>query len=197
MFQKDSITDMARKNKGIITTGMITASNFKRATLKYMAEKGMLVKVQRGLYALPDAFEDEFVNLQTRYGRGIFSLETALFLHNLTDKTPAAYTMSFPASYNLTSPKKTGILCKSLKEPLYSMGIVSVITPAGNEVRAYNAERTLCDILRTVSRADVQTVSSAFRQYVAGSVKNIPLLSQYAEMLKVEKKLRSYLEVLL
>ena len=58
-------------------------------------------------------------------------------------------------------------------------------------------ERTLCDILRARSRVDIQIVTEAFKRYANRSDRNIPVLSEYAKMLKVETKLRTYLEVLL
>ena len=72
-----------------------------------------------------------------------------------------------------------------------------MLTPGGNTVRAYSVERTLCDILRPHSSVDIQVVTGAFKCYATRTDKNIPLLSEYAKTLKVEKKLRAYLEVLL
>ena len=64
-------------------------------------------------------------------------------------------------------------------------------------VKVYSVERTLCDILRSHSHMDIQVVTEAFKRYAARQDKNIPILSEYAKTLKVERKLRSYLEVLL
>lgn len=77
------------------------------------------------------------------------------------------------------------------------MGIEKITTPGGNIVRAYGIERTLCDILKPRNHTDVQVVTDAFKRYAVRRIKNIPLLSEYARMLKVEKPLRAYLEVLL
>ena len=70
-------------------------------------------------------------------------------------------------------------------------------TPGGNEVKVYSIERTLCDILRPHSDVDIQVVTEAFKRYAKRKSKNIPVLSEYAKQLKVEKQLRAYLEVLL
>ena len=83
------------------------------------------------------------------------------------------------------------------KEALYDLGVAEVITPGGNTVRAYSVERTLCDILRPHSHVDIQIVTEAFKRYATRLDKNISVLSEYAKTLKVEKKLRAYLEVLL
>ena len=181
----------------VITTAMVVAAGLPRGSLKYLVDAGALEKASRGVYTLPEVWEDEFVNLQIKFKRGIFSLETALFLSDLTDRTPGKYHMTFPGTYNLSGPKEAGILCNGSKEPLYSLGIENLMTPGGNVVRAYGAERSLCDILKPRNHTDLQIITEAFKKYSARKEKNIPLLSKYARVLKVEKKLRSYLEVLL
>ena len=54
--------------------------------------------------------------------------------------------------------------------------------------------RALSACLRTVP---FQIVTDAFKKYVSRREKNIPLLSEYAHKLRVEERLRAYLEVLL
>ena len=197
MNQTDEIIKIAEENNGIVTTQMVVDAGGLRGNLKYLADNGRLERVARGVYTLPEAWEDEFVSLQSRYKRGVYSHETALFLCDLTDRTPARMNMTFPGTYNMTSPRKEGILCSCTKEPFYSMGITVLKTPGGNSVRAYCAERTLCDILKTRSHTDVQIITDSFKRYMARKDKDIPLLSEYAKALRVDKKLRPYMEVLL
>ena len=196
---KDSqrILEFAKRNNGVITTAMLVDAGFARGSLKYLADTGKLERVSRGVYTLPEVLEDEFVNIQSRYKRGIFSLESALFLCDLTDRTPMKFYMTFPSAYNLSNPKRDGIVCSVSKEPLYSLGVTELITPGGNRVRGYSAEKTLCDILKPRNHTDVQEVTDAFKRYTTKKKRNIPLLSEYAKVLHVEGKLRSYLEVLL
>ena len=197
MNHTQQILEMAKQNNGVVTASMVVEAGLSRGILKYLADLGKLEKTARGIYILPDVLEDEFVSLQERFKRGIYSLETALFLWNLTDRTPAKYHMTFPGTYNLSKPKAEGILCSGAKEPYYSLGLTKAQTPGGNTVAVYNAERTLCDLLRARDRVDVGVVADGFKCYAVQKEKNIPLLSQYAKTLKVEQKLRSYLEILL
>jgi predicted transcriptional regulator of viral defense system len=193
----EEIIRMAKQNNSTVTTAMITAAGFSRGNLQYLADKGLLEKVARGVYILPEVWEDEIFNLQYRFKRGIYSLETALFLWDLTDRTPNSYSMTFPTNYNLSKPKLEGIKCTQCKAEWYKLGLDKIRTPGGNLVSVYNKERTLCDILRPNGSVDIQIVSESFKRYAAAKGKNIPLLSEYAQILKVERKLRSYLEVLL
>ncbi|MDE6744962.1 MAG: type IV toxin-antitoxin system AbiEi family antitoxin domain-containing protein [Lachnospiraceae bacterium] len=193
----EEIIKMAKKNNGTVTTAMVVAAGFSRGNIKYLVDKGMIEKSARGVYILPEVWDDEIFNLQNRFKRGIYSHETALFLWDLTDRTPNRYNMTFPVNYNLTKPKEENIRCVQCKKELYDLGIAEVTTPGGNTVRAYNVERTLCDILRPHSRVDIQVVTEAFKHFITRTDKNIPILSEYAKILKVEARLRSYLEVLL
>ena len=64
-------------------------------------------------------------------------------------------------------------------------------------MRAYDLERTLCDVVRGRRVVDVQVVNPAMRQYVRSSARDVQKLLGYARALGVEKKIRNYLEVLL
>lgn len=197
MLNSQKIIELAKQNNGIITTAMVDKAGISRGTLKYLSDTGSLEKAARGVYTIPEAWDDEFINIQNRFKRGIFCLETALFLCDLTDRTPGKFHMMFPATYNLSGPKREGILCSGSIEPLYNLGVVELKTPGGNTVRGYCAERSLCDILKPRYRTDVQIVTEAFKRYVSRKERNIPLLSEYARKLRVEERLRAYLEVLL
>lgn len=197
MGATEEIIKMAKENNGTVTTAMVVAAGISRGNIKYLVDKGMIEKSTRGVYILPEVWGDEFFNLQNRFKKGIYSHETALFLWDLTDRTPNRYHMTFPTNYNLTKPKEENIRCVQCKKALYDLGVEEVLTPGRNTVRAYSVERTLCDILRSHSHIDIQVVAEAFKRYAARIDKNIPLLSAYAKTLKVEKKLRAYLEVLL
>lgn len=105
--------------------------------------------------------------------------------------------MTFPATYNLSRPKEEGIICAGAIESIYNLGVTDLTTPGGHHVRGYSAERSLCDILRPRHQTDIQIVSEAFKRYTARQDQNIPLLSAYARRLRVENRLRAYLEVLL
>lgn len=193
----NKILKMAEDNHGMVTTAMIDAANISRGCLKYLADRGKLENTNRGVYVLPEIWEDEMYSLQSRFRRGIYSGETALFLLDLTDRTPINYCMTFPASYNVSAPKREGIICRQVKEPFYSLGLTQVQTPGKHSVKCYNMEKTLCDILQTRANTDIQIISEAFKRYIMHGNKNIPLLSEYAKHMRVEKRVRSYLEVLL
>jgi predicted transcriptional regulator of viral defense system len=193
----ERILQMASDNHGIITAEKITKAGILRSHIKILVDKDLLERVSRGVYVLPTAIEDEMLSLQIRFRRGIFSHETALFIHDLTDRTPLQYTLTFPLSYNTLSAKKENLRCMRVKTEYHSLGVMLANSPCQNTIRVYNPERTLCDILKTRSNTDIQIITDAFKQYVHNPQKNIPLLSHYSRVFHVEKRVRYYLDVLL
>ena len=88
MKNAELIMRMAKENNGVITSAKVTESGLSRGTLKYLTDIGKLERSARGVYILPEVWDDEIYNLQVQFKRGIFSGETALFLNDLTDRTP-------------------------------------------------------------------------------------------------------------
>ena len=56
-------------------------------------------------------------------------------------------------------------ICYYIKPELHRLGVVSLKTTFGNDVRSYNAERTICDILRSRNKMDEETIISAVKNY--------------------------------
>jgi predicted transcriptional regulator of viral defense system len=196
MSYADRILQMAHENNGTVTTTEVTKAGILRGHLKGLIEKGLLEHAGRGVYIIPTVLDDEMFNLQTRFKRGIFSHETALFLHDLTDRTPTTFSMTFPLGYNTTSLQKENVRYIRVTKEHFDIGVVRIKSPGGNPIRVYNAERTLCDLLRGRSNTDIQVLTDALKRYTRLKQKDIPLLSEYAKIFHVEKKLQSYLEVL-
>jgi len=181
---------------GIITSEQVTAAGLHRSILQKFVEEGKIYRFGRGIYVCGDAWEDDFFLLQQKYARGIYSHDTALYLLEYSDRTPAKYTMTFPKGYNAPSLRQESINVKRVVPENYSLGIIEIQSPCGNPIRVYDLERTLCDILRG-NGSDIQIVQAAMKKYAASREKDIHKLMQYAEQLRVRPKVLRYLEVLL
>lgn len=197
MTDAAKILEMIEKSgNGMVSTAQVEQAGIHRDALCRLVASGKLYRYERGMYMRPDAWEDELYLLQQRYRRGIFSHETAAFLHGYSDRTPARYTMTFPKGYNTSSLQNENLRVIRVVAENYNMGVIEYSSPCGNPIRIYNLERTLCDMLRG-SGCDIQIVNSAMKRYAASKEKNIHQLLQYAEQLRVKPKVMRYMEVLL
>lgn len=197
MTGKDKIQELLQVSlDGTISTEQVTAAGLQRCILHDLVEQGELYRFCRGLYVLSDAWEDDLYLLQRKYGRGIYSHNTSLYLLDYSDRTPAQYTMTFPKGYNSPSLKQENIEIKRVVPENYSLGVIETKSPCGNPIRVYDLERTLCDILRG-SGSDFQIVNIAMKKYANSKDKDISKLIQYADQLHVKLKVMRYMEILL
>ena len=191
------IMQMVKANRGIVTTTQVTEAGIPRRCLGTMVRSGMLLKVDRGIYTLPETWEDELFFLQYRFSKGIFSHESALYLHVMADRTPLRYTMTFPFGYNTGNVKNRGVVAKLSTKETYTLGIMTLSSPSGNPIQVYNIERTLCDIVKARHKADIQVVNQAMKMYARSRTKDIGKLMDYADILRVKPKILTYMEILL
>ena len=196
-MQNKVINHIISQNNGRITTKEAHSAGIHRMYLKKSADEGKLIRVSRGIYQAADTFEDELFNLQTQYPSGIFSYETALYLHSLLERVPFSWTMTFKGTYHSEALQAKGVIVKHSSEKLYNIEIEDVETPSGNIVKSYSAERTLCEIMTAKAATDIQVCTFAFKEYSKRRNKNIPKLMELSKKFHIESKIRSYLEVLL
>ena len=195
MDKIEYINNLITKNNGIITSSQLSEKNIPRQYLKLMLEKKLLAKVSRGIYIINGNLEDELYIHQQRYTKGIYSHETALYIHNFTDRMLDKYIMTFPQGYHIKTNR--AFIIKQANSNIYSLGIQEKKTNYGNKIKVYNIERTLCDILRGSNVNDTQLIIPAIKKYLSQKNKNIPLLIEYANKLRVKNKITKYLQVLL
>lgn len=197
MSDREKIKRMLEASEnGVITSAQVTEAGLHRNILQQLVKDGEIYRFGRGLYVRSNSWEDDLYLLQKKYGRGIYSHDTALYLLGYSDRTPAKYTMTFPKGYNAPSLKQETIIIKRVVPENYEFGQIQIKSPAGNLIRTYDLERTLCDILRG-NGSDIQIITNAMKRYAASGEKNIQKLMQYAERLRVSPKVLRYLEVLL
>ena len=197
MDAKEKIEELLESSEdGTITASQVTDAGLHRGVLRELCESGEIYRYGRGLYVRSDAWEDDFSLLQRKYSRGIYSHDTALYLLGWSDRAPAKYTMTFPKGYNAPSLKQENLIVKRVLPKNYEFGQTMIDSPAGNPIRVYDLERTLCDILRG-SGSDIQIVGEAMKRYAASKDRNIHKLIRYADRLRVKPKVLRYMEVLL
>ena len=197
MDYRKCLETLLDKNEGMLLTKDILEAGISKQLLSKYVKKGYIERVAQGIYLSKDAFDDDMYVLQARSRKAVFSHETALYLNELTDRDPLQYTITLPSGYNATKFKDKGVHVHFIKNDLLNLGVEYGKTPFGRNIRVYNKERTMCDIVRNRNVMDPAILNEAVRRYLTSKEKNIPKLMQYAEEFRVEKLIRQYVEVLL
>ena len=188
---------MAKESGGVLTTAAVVAAGISKPTLSAFVQRNGFQCVQRGIYCAPDAWIDGLYFLQLRCPKTILSHETALYLHDLCDRTPEFFSVTAKNGYNPSHLIQDGVKVYTVKEELFEVGKTEIKTFLGHLVQTYDVERTICDIVRSKKTVDIQSYQDALKAYGKRRDKDVHRLLSYARRFHVERKIRSYLEVLL
>lgn len=196
MKQEDIVKKYIEQRNGIVKTSELRKAGVDTITLTRLVKKGIIERIARGLYIDINTFEDTYYVFQHQCSKAIFSHETALFFHDLTDRTPIKIMSTIPSGYNTKFIKDKNYLFSYLKKELYDLGKTKVKTPYGNEVYCYDMERTICDLIRDKEKIESYQFTDAMKRYAKLKTKDINKLYKYAEKFNIKNEVRKYMEVL-
>lgn len=193
------IQRIAEDNYGIIRTKDIVKAGLRREVLSRMVEEGVLNQESRGIYILSGEWPDEYVMLQKKYPKCIFSYGTAMYFWGMSDRVPDPIAVSVSQGYNASCLKRaySTIQVHFVKRQWWEVGITETDSPQGGKIKVYDKERCICDLIRDKENVELQVYTQAITDYFKSNEKNIRRLLKYAELFSVENKARFYMEVLL
>lgn len=197
MSVPEALRSILAKNGGAVTTAQANEIGISNERLRLLVKSGDLERAAFGVYILPDELVDKMYTAQLRRSKIIYSHETALFLHDLTDRDPVRYTVTVPTGYNAARLREEGFTVFTIARELHEVGVSKLTTMFGHTVIAYGLERTICDCLRSRNQMDISIVTDAIKRYAGRKDKNLNTLMKMAETFGVAKLLRSYMDVLL
>lgn len=193
----EKLKTLLMQKEGTVTTAEANKIGILNERLRLLVKSGELERAAFGVYVLPDEFIDKMYIAQLKRPKIIYSHETALFLHDLTDRDPISYAVTVPAGYNIAQLRKEGFTVYSIKRELHDLGVTKLTTMFGYIVIVYGLERTICDCLRSRNRMDISVVTDAVKRYVLRKDKDLYTLMKMSETFGVSKLIRSYMELLL
>lgn len=192
----DRLKAIAENNKGVIYTKDVIKENIRKEVLSNLVKTGELVRLKRGVYCFKDEIIDEYYLFQLNAPQLIYSLGTALFFHGYSSRVPNILSITVRQGYNVHRIDTEKVSVRYSKDELFELGLTKVRSPQGMDIRCYDLERTICDIIKERNKIDPQIFSDAINQYFSNKKINSRRLMKYANILKVDYEIMKYIEVL-
>ena len=118
MTQFEKLDLLLRECGGTIQTFQVLNNGISKSVFyAYVKERG-LEQAAHGVYVSPDTWTDAMYLLHLRCGQAVFSHETALFFHDLTDREPLKYTITVRTGYNPSRLQEDGFQVYTVKKDL-------------------------------------------------------------------------------
>ena len=193
MSNEKKVIEFLNNNHGYITTAEFLALGINKPLIQKFINEGLIEKVSYGLYMANSILKDEYYILQKKYPLAIFSYNTALYILNLTNRTPTQIDITVPRDKKVRGNYNIHRVSKKY----YNIGIIEAESPNGNPIKIYNAERCICDMLRTEGEFDLELQNRVLDYYFSSKDKNIDLLLEYAEIFNIYEKVNTIVEVMM
>lgn len=197
MSQVSKILNIIDNNGGYITTKELQKNNISRNYLSVLLKEEKIIRISRGYYSLKNGFADNFYIVLSKSKKSVFSDATALYFHNLSDRNPSVYDITIPYGYGNSYKDEKNVNLHYVKKELFDLGLIEMESPFGMKVRVYDIERTICDIIKNKNKMDLEIFTKALKNYIKLKNKDLNKLMRYAQLLKVDKKVREYMEILI
>lgn len=191
------VLDLARE-KGILRPHDLQLRGLPADYLWRLYRKDKLERVGRGLYAFPDADISEhhsLVQAALRVPHGVVCLLSALRFHELTTQSPFEVWMAIEVKARRPKEKIIPLRIVRFSGEAFTAG-VETHRVEGAEVRVYNPAKTVADCFKYRNKIGLDVAMEALRDCWRKKLATADELWRYAEVCRVARVMRPYLESL-
>lgn len=195
MSRQQQILDLARE-KGMIRAEDVEAVGISRNYLYRMHMEGLLVKRAVGLYVLPEAPVTEnssLAEVAKRLPHAVVCLISALSYHEITTQIPHEIWLTIPRGSWRPDLEYPPLNLSYVSGPAYSFGIQEHVLN-GVAVKIYSPAKTVADCFKFRNKVGLDVAIEALREAWRSRKVTMDELVEAAEIDRVSKIMRPYLE---
>ena len=161
--------------------------------LRRATAAGTLVRIRQGVYAQTEALANNMVDVERIVPRSVLCLYSAFAHYGLSTQVPAAVCVAIDAKRKVRLPEYPVIDLYYWKKENLEFGIIRKEI-SGFMLSITDIERTVCDAVKYRNKIGLDVCGEILDNYLKRPNRNISLLHEYAEKLRVNKILTMYLE---
>lgn len=160
--------------------------------LLYSVRDGDTVRVKRGVYATAEQLADTMIDVDAIVPGGVLCLFSAWNVHGLTTSLPQAYHVAVKRGRKVTLPVFPRVELHHITDTMFDIGVEKQIV-SGYCIQIYNKERCVCDAVKYRNKVGMDVCAEVVNNYLALSSRNLSLLFDYADKLRVRRILEQYI----
>ncbi len=198
MERKEKVLKIA-KEKGIVRASDLEVEGVSRNYLYALCKSGLLQKLSRGLYTLPEAPMTEHINLievAKRLPNTVICLISALSFHDLTTQIPHEIWVTVPRGAWRPKIDYPPLNLTYVSGDAYSFGIQEHIIH-GVSVKIYSPAKTVADCFKFRNKVGMDVAIEALRDVWRSHKATMDELVEAAEICKVSKVMMPRLEAII
>lgn len=196
MICYEKIKKIFIENNGIVITSDLMKQGITIRHLNKLIDEGKLFRIKKGVYQWTEKDIEESAIIFKLIPKAILCMESALYYHGYTDRTPTCYHIAVDRDSNKSKYKIDYPIIKPyyVEAKYLEIGLMEGKIN-GTKARVYDKERTICDVLRYVNKMDREIFNNALQNYINDDTKNIQRLIDYSKEFKVYNKVQTWIGV--
>lgn len=190
---------MFRRHGGMMRTQDALRAGIHPRTLYSLRDAGVLERLSRGVYRLAAATplgSPDLVTIAIRAPESVICLISALAFHELTTQIPHEVYVAVARGAESPRLDYPPVRIFWFSGRAFTEG-VETNRLDGVPVRIYSREKTLVDCFKYRNKIGLDTVLEAIRLYKQSRRTDVDALMRYADICRVAKTIRPYLEAML
>ncbi len=171
---------------------------FSQYKVSKLVNEGKLIKLNKSYFENTEyqGEESDFYYAGVYAPNGVVCLLSAAVYYNLTTFIPDAVDVAIPRKSKIsTMPSWPQMNVHYFTDDRHNLGITTV-KEGKNEFQIYDVEKTVVDIVFYREKVGIEETKEILVSYLQRKDRNLNRLLKYAELMKCDKVMRQYLEVL-
>lgn len=196
--KEQALMDYFKRNRGIRRFSEVVKEGFDPKYLRSLIQKGQVEKMAHGLYRFRNSealSNPDLVTVALRSPKGVICLISALSYHHATDEVPHSVYVAIPRGFRANKIDYPPVQYFRFSEKAWKAGI-ETYTIDGQHVKIYNLAKTIADCFKYRNKIGLNVARDALKTAVSEKKVKLTEIMRYAEICRVGKIIRPYLETL-
>lgn len=178
--------------QGYIHSNTLRGNRAAFLLLQELIKKGEVEKLRTGLYKITAiANKNYYQEISLIYPKATICLNSAAAYYNLTDQIPAEMHLAIGQKTKMKIVDYPPVKLHYWSDKMINQHQVIV-----NDVKIFSLERTVCDIIRTYRKTDVELVKEVTHNYLKLPTRDFDLLLSTAMDIGIKEKVKSIFELI-
>ena len=153
---------------------------------------GDTIRIKRGVYATAEQLADTMIDVEAIVPGGVLCLFSAWNVYRLTTSLPQAYHIAVKRGRKITLPDFPKIELHHITDTMFDIGVKEQ-NVSGYRIQIYDKERCVCDAVKYRNKVGMDVCAEVVNSYLELPDRNISLLFDYADKLRVRRILEQYI----
>ena len=191
-------TPLLPRDQKIFSMQELKEKGFSQYKVSKLVGEGKLIKLNKSYYENMDysGEESDFYYAQAYVPKGVICLLSAAVYYHLTTFIPDAVDVAIPRKAKVsTVPDWPQMNVHYYTDDRYKLGVTTV-KEDGNKFKIYDPEKTVVDIVFYREKVGIEETREILVTYLKRKDRSLNRLLNYAHLMKCDKAMRLYLEVL-